>query len=87
MALDTVGIPVDKVNAAIAAESKAQLAVLGIGVTVLLAVFVLLFRLVVGDRLGKIAAHFQAAAAETDDTHIAPVAVTGCDEISVLARS
>ncbi len=85
--LDTVGIPMDKVNAAIDSESKAQLAVLGIGVTVLLAIFVLLFRLVVGDRLGKITAHFQAAAAQTEDTHIAPVAVTGCDEISVLARS
>ena len=47
----------------------------------------LLFRLVVGERLGKIAAHFQAAAAQTDDTHIGPIAVTGCDEISVLASS
>ena len=33
VAFDTVGIPMDKVNAAIASESKTQLAVLGVGVT------------------------------------------------------
>jgi PAS domain S-box-containing protein len=86
-ALDTVGIPMDKINAAIASESRSQLAVLGGGVLVLFGVFVLFFRLVVGNRLGQITAHFQAAAARTNDTHIAPVAVTGCDEIAVLAHS
>jgi PAS domain S-box-containing protein len=87
IALDMVGIPVDNVEAAIAAESKKQLAILGVGVAILAGVFVFVFRRYIGKPLATIAAHFQKAAAQPDEAPITPIEVTGHDEIGVLSRS
>ncbi len=87
VALDTVGIPVDKMNASITAESKKQLAILGVGVVLLTAIFALVLRRFVGTPLAAITAHFQKAAAQSDEAAIAPIEVIRQDEIGVLAKS
>lgn len=87
VALDTVGIPMDKVDANIASESKTQLAVMGVGVAVLIGALVFFFRFFIGDRLAKITAHFQKETAKSDEMRITPVHIRRHDEIGVLATS
>jgi signal transduction histidine kinase/ActR/RegA family two-component response regulator len=86
-ALDTVGIPMDEVNAAIASDSKTQVVILGIAVAVLLGALVSFFRYFIGNRLAAITAHFQRETAKTDDQYIDCVPITRDDEIGVLAGS
>jgi signal transduction histidine kinase len=87
MALDTIGIPIDDVNASIAYESRTQLTILSIGLAAFLGILIFFFRYFVGRRLAAITAHFKKETMKTDDAHIEFVEVTGRDEISVLARS
>ncbi len=87
VALDTVAIPLDKVNAAIAADVRTQLGVLAGGIVVLSVGSVLVFRFLVGDRLAAISNHFKNAACQPEDMPLTPVAVKAHDEIGVLAAS
>ena len=88
LALDTVlGIPMAKVEAAMASELKAQLTVLGVGMLVLMGGLIFAFRRLVGNRLTAISAHFQEAATQANIASIRPIEVSGSDEISRLAKS
>jgi PAS domain S-box-containing protein len=87
MALDMVGIPLDKVNAAIAGEARTQLGVMVVACLLLFAAVLLVFRAMVSQRLAAITTHFQQAALQEDNTEVALIPVTGQDEISSLATS
>jgi signal transduction histidine kinase/CheY-like chemotaxis protein len=87
IALDIVGIPMGEVNASIASESRTQSAILLVGVVALMGALVACFRYFIGRRLAAITAHFQRETAKSDDAHIAPIEVTGHDEIGILAAS
>ncbi len=86
-ALDTVGIPMDELRAAINSEAWTQLSAFGLGLAGLSGAFVVAFRLLIGKRLQTITRHFQHAAAQSEQTPLASVRVTGNDEISVLATT
>jgi PAS domain S-box-containing protein len=87
IALDTIGIPLDRFQAVMASEAKTQLAMLAIGGAILAAVFVLTFHILIGRRLSEITAHFQRAAEQSAEAALTPVAVRGHDEIGIMATS
>jgi PAS domain S-box-containing protein len=87
MALDMVGIPLDRVNAAITQEARTQVGAMLVGGLVLLAAMLIVFRVMVSDRLAAITAHFQQAATQADDCEVALIEVAGHDEISSMAAS
>lgn len=87
IALDTIGIPLDKFEAVIASEARSQLAVLALGCVALAGVLVLAFHVLVGSRLGRITTHFQQAAGQSEEASLAPIPVRGHDEIGVLATA
>ncbi len=86
VALDTVAIPLDQVNAALAAETWRQTGVSVGGPTVLLTTIALLFRYGISRRLSMMARHFRAIAAQPGGVVIRPVPVAGRDEITHLAE-
>lgn len=85
--LDMVAIPLDKVNAALAGEAAAHLATTAIWLILLFASAFMAFRHVVARRLKALTEHFRLAAAQAETTPLAPLEVTGRDEIHVLASS
>ncbi|MEN6493409.1 MAG: DUF3365 domain-containing protein [Thermoguttaceae bacterium] len=85
--LDMVAIPMDRVHAALASESTAQLTIVAISLVVLFVAIVLAFQGIVGRRLTALTNHFRRAAEQAESVPVAAVAVDGRDEISVLARS
>jgi len=87
IALDTVGIPMDRVEAAARAEARTQLAAMGVGTLVLLGGFLIACRRIVDRRLAAITGRFQCAAEQDDDAPPLPIPVDGNDEIAVLATS
>ena len=87
VALDTVGIPLDRVNAAATAEATTHVLVMALGIVLLFGAVLLTFRLLVGRRLADIARHFRQAAEQDDDAALRPIPVEGRDEIGVLAES
>ena len=86
VALDTVAIPLDQVNAALAAETWRQTGVSVGGLTVLLTTTALLFRYGISRRLSMMARHFRAIAAQPEGVAIRTVPVAGRDEITHLAE-
>jgi PAS domain S-box-containing protein len=87
VALDTVGIPLDSVNAAATSEAATHLLVMALGIVLLFGALLLTFRLLVGRRLARIAEHFRKAASEEEDAALRPIPVLGRDEIGGLAES
>ncbi|MBN1345186.1 MAG: PocR ligand-binding domain-containing protein [Phycisphaerae bacterium] len=87
IAMDTVAIPLDKAKAAMLSEVAWQSAVLGAGLAVLFGAIVVVFRSVVSRRLKAIADHFTEMTGQAPDKDIAPIAVTGQDEIGALAQA
>ena len=86
-AIDVVGVPTDKVRGMIVSEARTQLVVLATGVAVLVGVFLLVFRLLIGSRLEAITEHFKNAAAQPEGVTLTPIEVVGNDEISLLASN
>ncbi|MHB1034853.1 MAG: c-type heme family protein [Pirellulales bacterium] len=83
-AMDTVAIPMEKVDGEIRSEVLKQTAVIGAGVVVLYAGVSWLFRSVVSRRLGRMAQHFAAISDQPNHVALDPIRVGGADEISVL---
>lgn len=87
VALDTIAIPIDHVNAQIRRDARQHM---GFAVLWLLAMFasvLLAFRLVVSRRLSAITYHFRQAAEENIYSEIPAREVGGQDEIGVLAST
>ena len=87
VATDTIAIPVDKVNAALATTIIRQFAIAVVGMCLLFGAILLVFRVVVTRRLALMGESFRQTAAQREWREIAPVTVAGRDEISVLAVS
>jgi len=85
IALDTVAIPMDKINAALASGAIKHSAVLVIALGLLFVGILVMFRLLVSRRLAAISGHFKRAAADADIPELSHLAVGGRDEIGVLA--
>jgi len=87
IALDTIAIPLDSTQAAMAVELASHSRAMLLGLVSLFGGILLVFRLVVVRRLAAIAEHFRAIAAQPESASIMPVEVRGKDEIGVLAAS
>jgi len=87
IAMDTIAVPVASMRAALTGQARSQLAGMAIGIVLLLGAILAAFRLIVGRRLAAIAAHFRSAAEQGEDAPLAPVPVSGHDEIGVLGAS
>jgi PAS domain S-box-containing protein len=84
-ALDTVAVPVEAMQATLAAEMRWQSLILAAGLALLFGSVIVVFRRVVTRRLTIMATHFQAIAAHPETPHLVPVEVGGRDEIGVVA--
>ncbi len=84
--LDTIAVPLNKVDAAIASETNTQLMVMVAWLILLFGSIFLVFRFLVGKRLAVLAEHFERWAHQSNGT-IASVPAKGNDEIGVLASS
>ncbi len=87
VATDTVAIPMERMNAALASQTAKQLAAVAVGIALLFGAIFLVFDRVVSRRLGAIAGHFQQAAEQDSDALVAEIEVSGTDEIGVLESS
>ena len=85
--MDTIAIPLDRVQAALSESAAKNLATAAIWLGLLFVALLVAFRYIVTRRLGAIAGHFQEAAEQDLDMPVEPVAVEGRDEISVLGTS
>jgi PAS domain S-box-containing protein len=86
VALDTVAIPMDKVQAAVMAGALRDIGFMGAGVTLLVVLVALVFRSVVARRLGVMRTHFERIASQPNAAAMQPAEVRGNDEISALAH-
>ena len=87
VALDTIAIPREKANAALAAERVRHSITEAAGFGLLFGAIALLFRSLASRRLAPIAEHFRQMAKQPESASITPVQVRGRDEIGVLAAS
>ena len=87
VALDTVAVPTDPVNAALFRETTRQTIISVGGLILLLVAIALLFRVLISRRLAAMAAHFRGIAAQPEGAPLRPVPVRGRDEIAELASS
>lgn len=85
--LDVIGIPIDRMNAALNAETRMGVVTTAICLAVLFGSILLAFRMLVQRRLRAITAHFQQAAVGGDSKSLALLDDRSPDEIGVLARS
>lgn len=85
VALDIVAIPTAPLNAALMAETTRQTLVSVAGLALLLGGIAVIFRAVVSRRLALVAAHFRSIAAQPEGATLAPVLLSGRDEIADLA--
>ncbi len=85
--LDMVAVPIEKVNAALAAEMRHQTLILVAGLALLFGLIIVVFKLLVTRRLAAISGHFQDIASHTESPWMTPVKVTGSDEISILGSA
>jgi len=83
-ALDMVAIPTGAAQAALQTEILRQSAVMGMGLALLFAGIVLMFRRVVTSRLAGMGAHFERVARQTSVSDITPLPVQSHDEIGRL---
>ena len=87
VAMDTVAVPMDQVNAALAAETARQSAITVAGLVLLLASIGLVFRFVISRRLAVMAAHFRSIATQRSSAPIMLLQMPGRDDIADLAAS
>ena len=87
IATDTVAIPMDEANAALTSGAVKQLTTVVVGTALLFGAIFVIFRRLVSRRLGAIAGHFQRAAEQESDVPLAPIDLSGNDEIGVLEAS
>ncbi len=87
VALDTVAIPVSKVQAQLSNEIRNNFTITGMAL--LLLIFSLFFTVqrLVSNRLNAITTYFSVAASSGDYSRLSRLKVQGLDEISVLAQS
>ena len=85
--LDTVGVPIEAINASLASEMRSRSMVLAVVFVLLFSSIFYVFRLVVGKRLIAMASHFNEIAAHAESPWITPVEVKGNDEITVLGMA
>lgn len=83
--LDTVAVPVEAVQGALASEMWRQSLTLAAGLALLFGSIIVIFRYVVTQRLTTMARHFNEIAAHPESPGMTPVKVGGSDEIGVLA--
>ena len=87
IATDTVAIPMDKVRAAITTETLTRLGTTAVWLVLFLGLMFVAFRAFVTRRLAAITDHFRRATEQPGEMPLASIAVTGRDEISILAAS
>jgi diguanylate cyclase (GGDEF)-like protein/PAS domain S-box-containing protein len=85
--LDTVAVPLDKVNAAATSAMLRQSLLLSVGFALLFTSVVIVFRLAVTRRLAAMASHFHKIAADAQSTRMTPVQFMGSDEIGMVGTA
>ncbi len=85
--LDTVAVPIDSLNASLAADVRHQAKTLVAGLGLLFGSVMLLFHCVVSRRLGILTRHIRALAAQPETPLMVPVELTGRDEIGAVAAA
>jgi len=85
--LDTIAIPVDKINKLLWSETANNFIMLGFALMALIVSMVLILRFVVTNRLSRIAEHFERTTDQDENGVIEPIEVLGKDEISTVAES
>jgi len=85
--LDTIAIPVDKINKRLWSETANNFIMLGFALMALIVSMVLILRFVVTNRLSRIAEHFERTTDQDENGVIEPIEVLGKDEISTVAES
>ena len=87
VALDTVAVPLDAMNALLAAEMRWQSLILAAGLALLFGAIAVLFRVVVTRRLAAMAGHFHAIADHPEGARLTPLAVGEKDEIGLVGTA
>jgi two-component system CheB/CheR fusion protein len=87
IALDTIAIPMDEVNAALFSAAAKRSVIMLLGIASFFAAIVVLFRFTVARRVAAIAGHFERLTEAPEDARVTPLEVRGRDEISALAAS
>ncbi len=85
--MDMIAIPLDKVNATLAADATTSIVSTALWLVVLFGFVLVAFRSIVTRRLTALTNHFQESAERTGEVPVPSVAIPGNDEITVLARS
>jgi two-component system, cell cycle sensor histidine kinase and response regulator CckA len=85
--LDTVAVPMDKINKKLWAESIRNIFIISLGILLFFTGIALAFKFVITDRLGNITRHFEHVAEQTHYAEIQPIKIKGKDEINTLASS
>jgi two-component system, cell cycle sensor histidine kinase and response regulator CckA len=83
--LDTVAVPMDKINKKLWTESIKNIFVSSLGIFLLFTGIALAFKFLITDRLRSITRHFEQVAEQTDYADIQPLEIKGKDEINTLA--
>lgn len=84
--LDTVAVPVERIQTLVRNETITSFAVLGGFLLALFAAIQLVLRFTVTDRLSFMAAHFERAEDQVGDGPIKRIEIGGRDEITVMAE-
>ncbi|UCE61451.1 MAG: DUF3365 domain-containing protein [Phycisphaerales bacterium] len=87
VALDTVAIPMSKIEAGIRTGSRRHAISMGVACALLVILIAVVFRFVVARRLAMMRTHFERIAGQPDASTMQPAEVRGDDEISALTRS
>ncbi|MCP4639963.1 MAG: DUF3365 domain-containing protein [bacterium] len=85
--LDTIAIPIDAVNSALAADTAYQVIATGLMLALMVGLILLSFRHLVTRRLAAITGHFRSEALKRDESALTPITVGGHDEIGVMAEA
>jgi PAS domain S-box-containing protein len=85
--LDTVAVPMDKINKKLWAESIKNIFISGMGILLLFTGIALAFKFLITDRLRNITRHFEQVAEQTHYDEMEPIEIEGKDEINALASS
>ncbi|NOX25184.1 MAG: DUF3365 domain-containing protein [Deltaproteobacteria bacterium] len=85
--LDTIAVPISRIQAQLLNTAKYNLIIMGIALLLFMASIFIIVQKLVSNRLKDIQAHFAAAAAAGDYSHLNILNVHGEDEISMLAKS
>ncbi len=87
MGLDTVAVPLEKLNKAMAWDATKQCIAMAAGVVLLFGAIALIFRVLVSRRLALMASHFRRVVEQPDRCGRMPVELGGQDEISEVAAN